>query len=120
MKANTLLQWWDRVRSGLIDTIDKFHDADLDFAPFNGAYSVRQLVLHIAQEEYGEVQLGISRQITEFPPAYPVDSYPTVAAAKALLADVHEGTTHFVGSVTDAQLAEEVEAGWGGHMCSRT
>jgi uncharacterized damage-inducible protein DinB len=114
LRATLLLRWWDRVRSGLIETIDKFHDADLDFAPFRGAFSVRELVLHIAQEEFGEVQFGIARQIGEFPPPYPVESYPTVAAAKALLADVHESTTRFMGVVTDSQLAAEIEAGWGG------
>jgi uncharacterized damage-inducible protein DinB len=97
-----------------METIDKSDAADLDFSPFEGAYTVRQVLLHIAQEEGGELQFGITREISKFPPAYPVEAYPTVAAAKALLAKVHEKTSRFLSTASDEQLGEEIETGWGG------
>lgn len=114
MRASKLLQHWDRVRSSLVETIDKFGDAELDFAPFDGGYTVRQLILHIAHEEHLEIQHGITRELDGFPPEYPATSYPTLADAKALLSQVHERTSRLLESLSDPQLDEEIEAGWGG------
>ena len=114
MKVSSIARWWARVRAGLIETIDKFSDQDLDYVPFPGSYSVRQIILHIAQEEYGEMQFGITREISEFPPPYPDASYPTVAATKALLASVHDETSKYLEKISDAELEGEIDAGWGG------
>ena len=41
---------WGTVRAGLVETIAKFRDDELDLRPYAGAWSVRELMLHIAQE----------------------------------------------------------------------
>ena len=48
MNAAKLVQYWDQIRSGLVGTVEKFSDEELDTMPFDGSYSVRQIVLHIA------------------------------------------------------------------------
>ena len=88
MKVAKIVQFWNQIRKGLVDTIEKFSDEDLNYAAFEKGYSVRQIILHIAQEEYGEIQYGITREIDEFPPVYEEDSYPTIESMKALLAGV--------------------------------
>lgn len=89
MKASELIRLWDRVRQGLKDTIEGFEEQDLDFHPFENGLSVRQIMLHIAQEELGEVQYGMTRALQAFPPEFPEASYPNLAAVKDLLYAVH-------------------------------
>jgi uncharacterized damage-inducible protein DinB len=113
MNVAKIVQFWRQIRRGLVDTIEKFTDEELDYAAYENGYSVRQTILHIAQEEYGEIQYGITREIDAFPPQYPEDSYPTIGSIAALLASVHEETNRFLVSLADEDLEKEVEAGWG-------
>jgi len=105
-------QWAD-VRAKLLETIDKFRDPDLDFEPFSGAYSVRRLMLHIAHEEFGEVQLGITRTLSAWPEDFAPDQYATVAALKGKLDEVHAATLALLQSLDDDALAQTVETPWG-------
>jgi uncharacterized damage-inducible protein DinB len=114
MNASELMQLWDRVRAGLLATIDKFQDQDLDYTAFQGGYSVRQIMLHIAQEELGEIQYGITHTLDEFPSDFQEALFPTISAIKALLAEVHAETTEYLKGTENQDLEGQVEAGWGG------
>lgn len=114
MNVAKIVQFWKQIRRGLINTIDKFTDEELDHVAYDGGYSVRQIILHIAQEEYGEIQYGITREIDAFPPEYPEESYPTIGSLEALLATVHEETTRYLERVADEDLEKGIEAQWGG------
>lgn len=114
MKVTRIIQFWNQIRKGLIDTIEKFTAEELDYVAYDKGYSVRQIVLHIAQEEYGEIQYGITCEIDVFPPQYPEDAYPTIESMKALLASVHDETYTYLESLGDEDLEGEIEAGWGG------
>ena len=114
MNTSKIIQFWNQIRKGLIETIEKFSDEELNYVPFEGGYSVRQIMLHIAQEEYGEVQYGITRKLDAFPPPYAQDSYPTIDSIMGLLAKVHDDTGKFLENLTDQDLNKETEAGWGG------
>jgi uncharacterized damage-inducible protein DinB len=113
MKVTKIIQFWKQVRKGLIDTIEKFSGEDLNYIAHKNGYSVRQIILHIAQEEYGEIQYGITREIDEFPPLYVEHSYPTIESLKALLAGVHKETIGYLESLVDEDLEIEIEAQWG-------
>jgi uncharacterized damage-inducible protein DinB len=97
----------------LQSTLDKFTDADLEFKPFPQAMSVRELMLHIAHEEYGEFRLGIVQDIPEFPPAYPLEEYPSVADVKARLDSVHADTMDYIRALNPEDLEREVVTPWG-------
>lgn len=114
MNVAKIIQFWKQIRKGLIETIEKFTDEELDYVAHENGYSVRQIILHIAQEEYGEIQYGITREIDEFPPAYQEDAYRTVESLKALLASVHNETSRYLESLGDKDLESGIEAGWGG------
>lgn len=114
MKPSELIRLWDRVRAGLLDTVDRFEERDLDYLPFEGGYSVRRIILHIAQEELGEVQYGMTRALQAFPPEYPESSYPTPEAVKELLNSVHLKTSSYLEQLSGQDLESEIEAGWGG------
>ena len=54
MDKRYLIAHWEAVRQGLVETIDKFEDANLDFSPLPEGRTVREMILHIAREEQGE------------------------------------------------------------------
>jgi uncharacterized damage-inducible protein DinB len=114
MSVVKLIQFWDQVRRGLLTTLNKFSDEELDFAAFEGGYSVKETLLHIAQEELGEIHYGITGTLSEFPPAYEKDAYPTSASITALLEAVHSDTLSILESFDDEDLFQQVELGWGG------
>lgn len=114
MSVAKLIQFWDQVRSGLLTTMNQFNDGELDFEAFEGGFSVRQTLLHIAQEEYGEIQYGITGALSEFPAAYEEASFLTGESIAGLLEDVHKDTIKYLESLNDEDLFQEVEAGWGG------
>jgi uncharacterized damage-inducible protein DinB len=110
-----MIAHWERVRAGLIETIDKFRDEELDVQPFTAAWSVRQIMLHIAQEEYGEFHYGIAQTLDAFPAAYPIQEYPTKAAIRALLTSVHAPTVAYLQSLGADDLGRVIITPWGAH-----
>jgi uncharacterized damage-inducible protein DinB len=113
MQVEYLVRRWNNVRAGLLATIDKFRDEELDFKPFAAAYSVRQLILHIAQEEHGEFGYGIVQTLDEFPPEYHAPDYATLESIKALLQSVHAPSIDYLASLADADLQRVVTTPWG-------
>ena len=113
MGLEYVIAHWERVRAGLIATIDKFRDGDLDFKPFPASWSVRQLMLHIAQEENGEFNHGIAQTLTKFPSEYNLRDYPTIAAIQSLLASVHSQPAAYLKTLNDADLGQVITTPWG-------
>jgi uncharacterized damage-inducible protein DinB len=113
MNINYLLKYWENVRAGLVATIDKFDQAELDFKPLAGGWSVRQLILHIAQEENGEFNYGIRQVIKEFPSEYNPELFPTLEAIKSLLTSVHIQTIEYLQRLKAEGLKKEILTPWG-------
>lgn len=113
MRMTKIEQFWNRIRKSLIETIDKFGNGDLNYIPFENGYSVRQIILHIAHEEYGEIQYGLARAIDGFPPEYREDEYQTFESLKALLASVHNQTSEYLETIDNDELGSDFEAQWG-------
>lgn len=113
MDGIRMIDHWRSVRAGLIETIDKFSDEDLDFKPFHGSWSVRQMILHIAQEEHGEFCYGITRELPNFPKEYPPEAYPTLDSIKDLLASVHVEVETYLSKLREHELYREVSTPWG-------
>lgn len=113
MELKYLQFQWDHVRSGLVWIVDQLTDEDLDFVPFPGAWSVRQMLLHIAQEELGELCYGIMQKIDGFPEAYAEEDYPTRASIQALLKSVHAQTLAYLATLDDAALKQDLVTPWG-------
>ena len=113
MKVAKIIQLWSRIRKDLLGTIDKFTDKDLGYIAFENGYSVGQIILHIAHEEYGEIQYGLTYEIDEFPPGFQEEEYQTIDSIKALLASVHDETTKYLETVADDELENDFEAQWG-------
>jgi len=108
-----MLSRWQQVRDGLLETASKFTDADLTFRPADGGYSVAETLLHVAHEEEIEVRYGITRALSDIPPAYDVQRFPTVASIRVVLADVHDRTVVCLQGLGDEALLSEIETPWG-------
>jgi uncharacterized damage-inducible protein DinB len=70
-------------------------------------------MLHIAQEEYGEVQYGLTYELDQFPAAYQQADYPSLKSIKSRLEQVHKQTVEYLRSLDDADLQADFEAQWG-------
>jgi uncharacterized damage-inducible protein DinB len=101
------------VRDSLLETIDKFTEDDLVYVPFDGFFSVRRLMLHIAHEEYGEINYGVTGELGEWPAEYSIEDYPTLESIKALLQEVHDLTEAYLMTLNDVDLEVDIEAPWG-------
>ena len=113
MDLGYVLAHWEQVRTGLYATIDKFRDDELDARPYAGGWSVRQIVLHIAQEERGEFGYGVVQTLDAFPAEYATHMYPTKVALQALLEAVHTPTIAYLREREPNDLARVVDTPWG-------
>jgi uncharacterized damage-inducible protein DinB len=114
MKIEWVTSTWDHIRESLIKTIHKFTEDELRYIPIQEGYSVHQILLHIAQEELGEIQYGITGELDAFPSDYAQSEFPTKASILNLLSKVHKRTIAYLQTLDDESLLLEIEAGWGG------
>jgi len=113
MRLHRLISRWQQVRADLLATIDKFSDQELSYVPYDGAWSVGQIMRHIAHEEEIEIAYGLTRELLEFPAEHRAEDYPTVESIKVLLTQVHHRTEAYLEGLDDADLDRDVEAAWG-------
>lgn len=113
MDLDYLLTRWQNVRAGSIETIDKFQADELDFTPYPGSRSVREIMLHIAHEEYGEFAHGVAQTLNEFPPEYSPKDYSSKDDIKILLESVHRQTLDYFRERTDSDLRRVMHTPWG-------
>jgi uncharacterized damage-inducible protein DinB len=104
---------WQAVRRGLDETVAKLGDADLDFRPFPAAWTIRQLLLHIAQEETGERDYGIRQILSDFPSDFHPEDFPTVDSIQALLAAAHSPSMQLLDTLTSLELRKTITTPWG-------
>lgn len=113
MNLQYLISHWDAVRAALVQTIDKFGDQELEFKPYPASWPVKSLMLHIAQEENGEFNYGITRTLNEFPAEYNVEDYTTRASIQSLLAAVHAPTMAYLKALEENDLQRVILTPWG-------
>jgi len=113
MMRDLLLKKWAQVRTGLLDTIAKFEDAELGYRPFDKAYSAGELMLHVAHEENIEMRYAPLPQFAKLPPAYVATSYADKASIVAVLTAPHAATVSYREGLNDHEVMAEVELPWG-------
>lgn len=112
MSLKSLYSNWERIRDKLLETVDCFEDRELSFRPFDGSWTVRELMIHIAHEEMGEISYGIIQELSEWPSDYIPKEYETIESIKSLLSDVHSRTLDYLSTLTDGDLDRVVDAPW--------
>lgn len=112
MKPSTIFSHWKRIREGLIETVDKFDQSQLDFTPFDGSYSAARIMLHIADAEEGWFQYVIGKKYEQWPSHFTVENYPTLADIKSVLEQVHRETEDFLDSLGESDLERIINTPW--------
>jgi uncharacterized damage-inducible protein DinB len=113
MKASDLFSHWKQVRTGLMETIDRFDEDQLGYVPFAGSWSVGEIMLHVADAEDGWFRHVVSRELEEWPVHYTVENYPDRTAIKRALEEVHRNTEAYLESLSESDLEKVVETPWG-------
>ncbi|HWO72175.1 MAG TPA: DinB family protein [Dehalococcoidia bacterium] len=113
MLQEALLRKWSAVRAGLLDVVDKFAEAELDFRPVADGYSAGDVMRHIAHEEEIEVAYGLAQAVASLPSAFERDDFATKEAVLRLLEETHARSLRYLESLGDAELEAEFTAPWG-------
>lgn len=113
MDADTLFNNWKQVRQGLYDALDKLTDAQLDFVPRPGLWSLRETVCHIAGTEDGWLRYYTANRWHAEEAQPHAQNYPTVASLKALLEKTHQETEDQFKVAKDMLMNVRVQLPWG-------
>ena len=106
MKLSEMFSHWEQVRKDLLETIDKFKEDELTYAPFEGAWPVGQIMLHIADCEDNWLH-GVVRG--EFKPWiwYPLEDYGSKADIVDMLNKARARTVPFLEGLDESKLDEK-------------
>jgi uncharacterized damage-inducible protein DinB len=112
VNADELLRHWRAVRRGLFSALDQLADEQLAFVPREGMWSLGTVARHIANTEEGWFRYVATRELDEWPP-FVEEAPATVESIKNLLAEVHDRTETYLGTVDEADLDGTIAAPWG-------
>jgi uncharacterized damage-inducible protein DinB len=106
MKLSEMFSHWEQVRNDLLKTIGQFKEEELTFIPFDGAWPVGQIMLHIADCEDNWLH-GVIRG--EFKPWiwYPLADHSTKADIVDMLDKARARTIPFLEGLGEGNLDEK-------------
>jgi uncharacterized damage-inducible protein DinB len=105
MKAENYLQDWLRHRMVLHELIELFNDSHINFKPWDDAFPMGSLVVHIASTMDMFVKTVKNGIFT--PPT--INQYQTMDDVRKIVYDLTEVTQAELKSITDKQLEAELE-----------
>ncbi len=65
MNAKDVFRQWEQVRRGLYEALDKLTDAQLDFVPRQGLWSLGTVARHIAGAEDGWFRYIVTHELVD-------------------------------------------------------
>ena len=116
MKVSQMFNHWEQVRRDLLDTIDLFSEGELTFAPFEGSWSVGEIMLHIADCEDNWIHGCARHEIVPWV-TYPLADHPTRQEIKDMLNRSRRKTVAFLDSLEEEDLDRLIDIP-GGTPCS--
>jgi len=114
MHPREALDRWADVRHGLCEALGRLTDEQLRLSPREGLWPLGTVARHIAEAERHwleacTVEGPVRFSRTEFT----ADRYPTVAAVRDLLAEVHAETEASLAAADAATMDRQVTLPWG-------
>jgi uncharacterized damage-inducible protein DinB len=113
MRLDKLFSHWDQIHKDTLEVIDRFSEAELTHAAYEGGWTVGQVALHIAGAEEGWFRHVAMGEIEAWPSDYTLENYPTKSAIQSLLAETHAKTMAYLSSLTIDDLETVIESKWG-------
>lgn len=112
MKPEEIFAHWKLVRKGLLKVLGTFQEDELHFKPYEGAWSVGEILLHIANAEQGWFRYAVTREFNEWPSAHTLENYPTFESIKSALEEIHDWTEGYISGLNAEELQQVVELPW--------
>ena len=120
MNLAKVFSHWDQIRKDLISIVELFNDDELDYVPFPNSWSVREILLHIANTEEGWFQYVVRRDFDQWPEVHLVEDYRNKDVIKAKLSEVHKSTMDYLSILKiddlenniDLPGGEQLQLGW--------
>ena len=112
MKPEEFYAHWKQIRTGLLATMDQFQEEELQYKPFEGAWSVGEILLHIANAEEGWFRYAVTGEFDEWPSGHTLENYPTFESIKALLKEVHDWTEATIAGLSIDDYQKVIELPW--------
>jgi uncharacterized damage-inducible protein DinB len=119
VNANELFAHWAEVRQGLYQALHKLTDAQLEFVPRQGLWSLGAVARHIANAEEGWFRYAVTRELAQWPAEYTAEEYATVESIKGLLAEVHARTEAYLTGVDVVDVDQVRELPWSEQLSLR-
>jgi uncharacterized damage-inducible protein DinB len=113
MKLNDLFSHWDQIHKDTLEVIDKFTEDELTHIAYDGGMTVGRIALHIADAEEGWFRMIATKERDSWPTDFTLENYPTKELIKTLLAETHDKTMTYLGTLTKDDLAVLVDSQWG-------
>ena len=89
-----------------------FQEDELNFKPFESAWSVGEILLHIANAEEGWFRYAVTRELDEWPSGHTVENYPTFESINVLLKEVHTRTESFLSGLDPEDYHRMIGLPW--------
>ncbi len=105
MKPRQLFSHWVQVRADLLETIDKFSEDELTYAPYTNCWTVGQIMLHIADCENYWLHMTVRHEIKRWK-YFDFAEHPTKIAIKKVLKAPHLKTIEFLENLDEDDLNE--------------
>lgn len=109
MNLTKVFSHWDQIRKDLISMIDLFHDEELDYVPFPNSWSVREILLHIANAEEGWFRYVVMQELDRWPDKFLIEDYREKDAIKAKLSEVHQSTMEYLSTLKIDDLENNID-----------
>lgn len=102
----------------ILEIMDGLDECDLPKRPTPGKFSVGELLEHLAMLPLADSIISDGASQEEMAAFYSRTSYSTSARIRQAFQDNYESLVQKYGSLTEAQLQEEVSSYWGGIIYS--
>lgn len=111
MKLSEYFSHWEQVHADTLATFDKFQDDELHYVPFEGSWTVGEIMLHIVEAEDGWLRCVVKQEQQAWP-EYPLGEYPTIESIKAALVQVHGRTAAYLAEQDLEALQRRIPSHW--------
>ena len=110
MKPDEIFSHWKQVRTDLVTMVGRFTEAELAYVPFDGAWPVGQIMLHIAEAEEGWFRYIVMRELNAWSDQYTLENYPRKEAILEALSEVHQHTEQYLATLKEEDLLMQITA----------
>jgi len=114
MEVLDMFAHWEQIRVDLLTNIDDFEKDELDYVPFSNAWSVKEILLHIAHAEEGWIQYVIRGEYDRWPDDFNKEEYSSKSEIQAKLNEVHKRTNDVLSTLSLDDLNRVIEFPWNG------